>query len=73
MDLLPTFAQLAGVGLPAGLALDGASIADILLGNSSSSSSSSNSISSSNSSSSTDRPIFFYRGNMLYAVRKGVN
>jgi hypothetical protein len=63
MDLLPTFAQLAGVGLPAGLALDGASIADILLGNSSSNS----------SSNSTDRPIFFYRGNMLYAVRKDVN
>jgi hypothetical protein len=59
MDLLPTFAQLAGVGLPEGLALDGASIADILLGNS--------------SSNSTDRPIFFYRGNMLYAVRKDVN
>jgi hypothetical protein len=69
MDLLPTFAQLAGVGLPAGLALDGASIADILLGNSSSSS---NSNSNSNSSS-EDRPIFFYRGNMLYAVRKDVN
>ncbi len=62
MDLLPTFAQLAGVGLPSGLALDGASIADILLGNSSTS-----------SSSSKDRPIFFYRGNMLYAVRNDVN
>jgi arylsulfatase A-like enzyme len=66
MDLLPTFAQLAGVGLPSGLALDGASIADILLGNSSTSSSNS-------SSSSKDRPIFFYRGNMLYAVRNDVN
>ena len=55
MDLLPTFAQLAGAALPPGLVLDGDSIADILLGN--------------RSSEDKDRPIFFYRGNMLYAVR----
>ena len=58
MDILPTFAALAGVSLPPGLVLDGASIADILLGN------------TTNLSTSTlDRPVVFYRGNLLYALR----
>ena len=60
MDILPTLAQLAGATLPPGLVLDGSSLADILLGTSS-------------SGNSTDRPVFFYRGNMLYAVRNDVS
>jgi arylsulfatase A-like enzyme len=58
MDLLPTLAQLAGTQLPPELVLDGGSIADILLDN--------------NSNSTADRSIFFYRGNLLYAVRNSV-
>jgi N-acetylgalactosamine-6-sulfatase len=55
MDLLPSLAELAGAKLPPGLALDGASIAALLRGG----------------GSGPDRPVFLYRGNMLYAVRLG--
>jgi hypothetical protein len=58
MDILPTLADLAGVKLPPELVLDGSSITELILGNS--------------SNSTADRPIFFYRGNLLYAVRNVV-
>ena len=54
MDFLPTFADLAGATLPHTLRLDGQSIAPILLGE---------------DDSNTGHPVYFYRGNLLYAVR----
>ena len=54
MDFLPTFADLAGARLPPSLRLDGQSLAAILLGK---------------DESNTGHPVFFYRGNLLYAVR----
>ena len=53
MDFLPTFAELAGVKLPPALRLDGESIASILQGK----------------VNSEGHPVYFYRGNILYAVR----
>ena len=53
MDFLPTFAELAGVKLPPALRLDGESMATILLGK----------------VNSEGHPVYFYRGNILYAVR----
>ena len=54
MDFLPTFADLAGAKLPSELRLDGQSMAAILLGE---------------DDSSAGHPVYFYRGNLLYAVR----
>ena len=54
MDFLPTFADLAGAKLPSDLRLDGQSMAAILLGE---------------DDSSAGHPVYFYRGNLLYAVR----
>ena len=53
MDFLPTFAELARVKLPPALRLDGESMAAILLGK----------------VNSEGHPVYFYRGNILYAVR----
>ena len=52
MDLLPTLAEVAGAALPAGLQLDGGSIAALLEGREG-----------------PHRPVYYYRGNLLYAVR----
>ena len=54
MDFLPTFADLAGATLPPTLMLDGQSMAPVLLGE---------------DDSNTGHPVYFYRGNLLYAVR----
>ena len=54
MDFLPTFADLAGARLPPPLILDGQSMAPVLLGQ---------------DDSNTGHPVYFYRGNLLYAVR----
>ena len=54
MDFLPTFADLAGARLPPDLRLDGQSLAAILLGK---------------DENNLGHPVFFYRGNLLYAVR----
>ena len=54
MDFLPTLADLAGARLPPSLMLDGQSVAGILLGE---------------DDSNTGHPVYFYRGNLLYAVR----
>ena len=54
MDFLPTFADLAGARLPPDLRLDGQSLAAILLGK---------------DENNPGHPVFFYRGNLLYAVR----
>ena len=55
IDILPTFAALAGASLPSSIVLDGQSFHHVLLGN--------------NKQDKNDRPVFFYRGNLLYAVR----
>ena len=57
MDILPTFASLAGVNLPPSLVLDGHNIDWALLGV--------------HDQNHTEHPVFFYRGNLLYAVRLG--
>jgi len=54
MDLLPTLAELAGAHLPASLLLDGRSLAEVLLGR---------------PQLGPAQPVYFYRGNILYAVR----
>ena len=56
MDFLPTLAELAGASLPPSLHLDGHSISNILL-------------STSHVVSISSPPVFYYRGNILYAVR----
>ena len=53
MDILPTLCKLAGVELPADLVLDGHPMDNVLLGK----------------RHDEDHPVFFYRGNLLYAVR----
>ena len=55
MDVLPTFFELAGVPLPSDLVLDGASLVPSWL----------------MGEESESRPAFFYRGDLLYAVRQG--
>lgn len=55
LDLLPTCAKLAGATLPADLVLDGGDISPALL----------------DSGPSGRNVMFFYRGEQLYAVRKG--
>ena len=55
LDLLPTFAKLAGAKLPRDRVLDGADISPALLG----------------TGPSGRDVMFFYRGTELYAVRKG--
>ena len=55
MDILPTFATLAGATLPSSLVLDGQSFHHVLLGE--------------EPQDEDDQPVFFYRGNLLYAVR----
>ena len=54
MDLLPTLASLAGAPLPPELELDGHSMVGVLSGH---------------NTEDTGHPVFFYRGNLLYAVR----
>ena len=54
MDLLPSLAELAGAHLPASLVLDGQSLAAVLRGR---------------QEPAVQRPVFFYRGNTLYAAR----
>ena len=54
MDFLPTFAELAGTELPSSLVLDGHSLTTTLL---------------SLTQPTRNHPVFFYRGNILYAVR----
>ena len=54
LDLLPSLAELAGAELPASLELDGQSLASVLRGG---------------RQPAVERPVFFYRGNTLYAVR----
>merc|ERR1719154_308133 len=54
MDFLPTLAELAGASIPPSLHLDGQSISSILL---------------SPSKVVSSPPVFYYRGNILYAVR----
>lgn len=59
MDLLPTIAELAGATLPPGLVLDGHSLLHgVLLGR--------------RNDPPTERPVFYYRGNELMAVRSGL-
>ncbi|KAL1439781.1 hypothetical protein MTO96_009635 [Rhipicephalus appendiculatus] len=57
MDLLPTIAELARVTLPPGLVLDGQSLLDSMLGR---------------NETPNERPIFYYRGNELMAIRSGL-
>ena len=54
MDLLPTLASLAGAPLPPELQLDGHSMVGVISGH---------------NTEDTGHPVFFYRGNLLYAVR----
>ena len=54
MDFLPTFAELANAPLPPSLVLDGHSLSSVLL---------------SLTPAASSPPVFFYRGNILYAVR----
>lgn len=55
LDLLPTFCEMAGISLPSDRVYDGVSLLNVL-----------------NNKSSCKRDVFyFYRGNDLYAVRKG--
>ena len=54
LDLLPSLAELAGAELPASLELDGHSLASVLRGG---------------RQPAVEHPVFFYRGNTLYAVR----
>ena len=54
MDFLPTFAELANAPLPPSLVLDGHSLSSVLL---------------SMTQPASSPPVFFYRGNILYAVR----
>ena len=54
MDLLPTLASLAGAPLPPELELDGQSMVGVISGD---------------NTEDTGHPVFFYRGNLLYAVR----
>ncbi|XP_077503485.1 N-acetylgalactosamine-6-sulfatase-like isoform X2 [Amblyomma americanum] len=61
LDLLPTLCELAGVTLPPTLVLDGASMVPLLLGR----------LSPADPRIQRDRPVFFYRGNELMAVRSG--
>ena len=55
MDMLPTLASLAEAALPQSLVLDGHSFDHILLG--------------ADLTDTDQHPVFFYRGNLLYAVR----
>lgn len=59
MDLLPTLCELAGVPLPPSLVLDGVSLARLLTG------------AQTRAWLHSDRPVFYYRGNELMAVRSG--
>ena len=72
LDLLPSLAALAGVATPAGIALDGQSLALTLTAG--------HAVSGENSTAYTaalpalylqpaTRPVFLYRGSRLYAVR----
>lgn len=54
MDILPTIAELAGARLPPGLVLDGQSLVPRVLGR---------------DEPLNERPIFYYRGNELMAIR----
>ena len=54
LDLLPSLAELAEAELPASLQLDGLSLAALLRGR---------------LDLRLERPVFFYRGNTLYAAR----
>ena len=55
LDLLPTFARLAGASPPTDRALDGADLAPVLFG----------------TGSSPRQTMFFYRDDQLYAIRSG--
>ena len=55
MDFFPTFAELAGLQPPEDIFLDGSSLVPSWL----------------NETESDTRPVFYYRGNLLYAVRQG--
>ncbi|XP_075560106.1 N-acetylgalactosamine-6-sulfatase-like isoform X1 [Dermacentor variabilis] len=57
MDVLPTIAELAGATLPPGLVLDGHSLLGRVLGR---------------DEPPSERPIFYYRGNELMAIRSGL-
>ncbi|XP_050048317.1 N-acetylgalactosamine-6-sulfatase-like [Dermacentor andersoni] len=57
MDVLPTIAELAGAALPPGLVLDGQSLLGRVLGR---------------DEPPSERPIFYYRGNELMAIRSGL-
>ena len=56
LDLLPTCCEMVGVNLPAGIQLDGVSLLNVL---------------QDNLADSKREEFFFYRGSLLYAVRKG--
>ena len=54
MDFLPTLTELANISLPTSLSLDGQSLASIFL---------------SLQNPTKQLPVYYYRGNLLYAVR----
>ncbi|XP_054918108.1 N-acetylgalactosamine-6-sulfatase-like isoform X3 [Dermacentor andersoni] len=62
LDLLPTLCELAGVALPPSLVLDGSSLTHLLLAESS----------LDGTHFQPNRPVFYYRGNELMAVRNGL-
>lgn len=62
LDLLPTLCELAGVALPPSLVLDGSSLAHLLFAESS----------LAGTHFQPNRPVFYYRGNELMAVRNGL-
>ncbi|XP_065281400.1 N-acetylgalactosamine-6-sulfatase-like isoform X1 [Dermacentor albipictus] len=62
LDLLPTLCELAGVTLPPSLVLDGSSLTHVLLAESS----------LDGTHFQPSRPVFYYRGNELMAVRNGL-
>jgi len=55
MDLFATFLDLAGKDVPQDRVIDGKSLKSVLLGQ----------------GEDEDRPVFYYRGNLLYALRLG--
>lgn len=61
LDLLPTLCELAGVTLPPALVLDGSSLAHLLVEG------------QTGTRLHADRPVFYYRGNELMAVRSGAH